>query len=127
MRTRKRKQLPLHRKNLFAHLMRIQIPPRPLQHARQPPRKLVISQNESQQMPLLPHLFIIHEPIPRMHHAEIIKEDEVARFEDDFRGVGQGCEVQGVEGGALVGGEGREGGGARGGGRAGDAGAGAVD
>lgn len=127
MRASKSKQLLLDRKDLLPTLMLIQIPPRIRQTARQLPRGALIPQYESEQMPLEPARLVVHEAVPGVHHAEVIEEDDVAGLEGDFRGVGHGGVVEGVEGGALGRGEGGQGGGARGGRGAGDAGAGAVD
>lgn len=127
MRASKSKQLLLNRELLLPNLMLIQIPPRIPQLSGQLIRHPLIPQYQPQQMPLETVRLIIHKRVPRMHHAEIVEEDHVAGFEDDFCGVPHGGVVEGVEGAALEGGEGGEGGRAWGGGGAGDAGAGAVD
>lgn len=103
MRASKSKQLLLNRKDLLPHLMLIQIPPRIPQNTRQLPRGPLIPQYESEQMPLEAPCLVVHEAVPRVHHAEVVEEDDVAGLEGDFRGVGRGGVVEGVEGGALGG------------------------
>lgn len=127
MRASKSKQLLLDRKDLLPTFMLIQIPPRVPQTPRQLPRRALVPEYEPQQMPLETPFLVVHEAVPRVHHAEVVEKDDVTGLEGDLRGVGHSGVVEGVEGGALVGGEGGQGGGARGGRGAGDAGAGAID
>lgn len=101
MRASERKQLLLHRKLLFPSLMLIQIPPRIHQPIRQHIRRILIPQYQANQMPLQPLRFIIHERVPRMHHAQIIEKDHIAGLELNHSRMFDGDVMQSVEGTSL--------------------------
>lgn len=87
--------------------MLIQIPPRILQLFRQLIRRPVIPQYQAQQVTLQPRSLVVHETVARVHHAQVVEEDHIARLQLNLRRVSHRDVMQGVKGTPLDGCQGR--------------------